>query len=211
MSWETNKPAVSPAKQLLDRAAEQAKSGDLDAALQTLVEAEAKDPDNYLVYYQRSALCVNLGRFEEALAAADRTIELTGGFAEIYSNRAAALHPLGRSDEAIADCDTAIKLKPDYPMGYYNKGVVLGELKRYEESIAAYNRAIKLDPNYTYAIYNRASMQACMGRKDEMLADLTRAIELDVGEREYAKDDESFDPFRDEPEFRKLVYPEEFN
>ncbi len=209
MSWEANKPEVPSGEELIRRIKELAHAGEYDEALQLLETAEAENAGNFLIHYYKCFIYIHTQRFEEAVAAATRSIELNDDFAEAYCNRAAALDPLGRYEEAIADCDTAIKLKPDYEMAYYNKGVVLGDLKRYEESISSYDRAIELNPNYTYALFNRASMQACLGNREAMLADLARAIELDPGERDYADEDKHFDPYRDDPDFRKLVYPGE--
>jgi len=95
-------------------------------------------------------------------------------------------------------------------MAHYNKGVVLGNLDRHVEALNAYTAAVGLDPNYTYAFYNRAVEYAHVGKKDEMLEDLARAIELDPSERDNARDEDAFDPYRDDPDFRRLVYPEEF-
>jgi tetratricopeptide (TPR) repeat protein len=56
---------------------------------------------------------LQLGRFDEALAAADRAIELVPEHGWPQAIRSVGLLQLGRFDEALAAADRAIKLSPD--------------------------------------------------------------------------------------------------
>jgi hypothetical protein len=43
-----------------------------------------------------------------------------------------------------------------------------------------------------------------------MLADLGKAIDLEEERREHAKTDADFDAYQKDPDFRRLIFPEEF-
>jgi hypothetical protein len=55
----------------------------------------------------------NLGRYEEALAAFDRAIELDPDEANTHTNRGRALRNMGRYEEALTAIDRAIELDPN--------------------------------------------------------------------------------------------------
>jgi tetratricopeptide (TPR) repeat protein len=90
----------------------------------------------------------NLGRYQEALAAAEQAITLQPGNASAWITKAFALINLGRYQEGLAAAERAITLQPDAAIAWYNKGTALYALERYEEALAAYDRATFLTPNY---------------------------------------------------------------
>ena len=127
-----------------------------------------------------------------------------------FSDKGAVLADFRRFDEAIKNYDRALELEPDDGTTYANKSVALASLGRYEEAVDACDEAIGLNPGDALAYFDRACAYALLGKKDEMLADLGTAIDLEEERREHAKTDADFDNFRDDPDFRRLVYPEEF-
>ncbi len=87
-----------------------------------------------------------LGRYEEAVEACDRAIELQPDGALAWKNKGVAFFRLRRYEEALEACDRAIELQPDYASAWKNKGVVLNELGRYEKALEACDRVIELQP-----------------------------------------------------------------
>ena len=64
-----------------------------------------------------------LGRYEEALEAYDRAIELQPDYALIWWYKGVVLNELGRYEEALESYDRIIELKPDFGTALYNKGL----------------------------------------------------------------------------------------
>ena len=85
------------------------------------------------------------GRYDEALSAFDRAVEINPQYAMAWNNRGTTLASLGRYDEAILAYDRAIELNPQDPDSWYNKGVALNLLNRTVEADVALARAGELD------------------------------------------------------------------
>lgn len=181
-----------------------------DEAIKAFDEAIELKPDYARAYNNKGIALKNIRRFDKAISAYDRAIELKPDLVQAYNNKGVALRILGKHDEAIKAYEKAIGLKPDDPYAYVSKGVALASLGKYKEAIASYRKSIELKPDFGSAYFNRACAFSLSGKKDEMAADLERAIELDEECREMAKTDADFDAYRYDPDFRRLVYPEEF-
>ena len=72
-------------------------------------------PHNTLAWQNYAVALNGLSRFEEALAAYDRSLTLDSTNAATYNNRGNALLNLGRFEEALAVCDRALTLNPPTP------------------------------------------------------------------------------------------------
>jgi tetratricopeptide (TPR) repeat protein len=96
------------------------------------------------------------------------------------------------------------------PLIHFNKGYALAKLGEYKEAIRANDRAIESEPELATAYYNRSCIYAIWGKQREMIEEITKAINIDVELIEFYKTDPDFDAYRDDPDFRRLVYPEEF-
>ncbi len=181
-----------------------------DDAIEAFDRAIELKPNYAKAYNNKGIALKNIGRFDDAINAYDKAIELKPDLVQAYNNKGIALGLLGKHEEAIKAYDKGIELRPDDPYAYVSKGHALSTLGKYKEAIELYGKAAELKPDFGSAYYNRACAFSLLGKRDEMLADLKRAIELDEDWRETAKTDPDFDAFRDDPAFRRLVYPEEF-
>ncbi|MBE9565164.1 MAG: tetratricopeptide repeat protein [Proteobacteria bacterium] len=151
------------------------------------------------------------GDYERSVVEYNRAIQLRDGYARAHHSRGVSLARLGRYEEALAAYDRALELNPNDAPTHYNRGITLGYLGKYKEGASACDRAIELEPGRASAYYNRACAHARLDNKEKALLDLTKAIELDETCRKEARDDkdDDFASLRDDPEFRKLVGPEE--
>jgi tetratricopeptide (TPR) repeat protein len=160
-------------------------------------------PDDY---YLRGVNLFLKSKYEKAIEAFDKAIELKSDYADPLSYKGAALGKLGKYEDAIEAYDKAIKLKPDRAGLRFNKGVALGKLGEYEEAIKAYDEAIEKKSDYADALYNRACLYyAKEGNEEEALSDLKQTIELDISLKGKAKKDKCFEKLRDDERFKKLV------
>ncbi|MGD1851828.1 MAG: tetratricopeptide repeat protein, partial [Cyanophyceae cyanobacterium] len=127
-----------------------------DAVTVQAMQGQSNDSDPQLWYARGNALD-ELGRYEEAIAAYERTLEADPKFYAAWGNRGYCLDRLGRYRGAIASFDQALRLKPDYDGLWYNRGTVLGKIQRYGAAVESFNRALKLKPNFPAAWNNRGT------------------------------------------------------
>jgi tetratricopeptide (TPR) repeat protein len=120
----------------------------------------------------------NQGKYDEALADYNRSLELRPDNPAILNNRGRTYDELGRYDEALADYNRSLELKPDDPVTLNNRGITYHKLKRYDEALADYNRSLELRPDNPITLNNRGSTYDELGRYDEALADYNRSLEL---------------------------------
>ena len=119
-----------------------------------------------------------LGKYEEALRAFDKAIELKPDYPLAWYNKGLTLGELGKYEEALRAYDKAIELKPDYPLAWFSKGYALGELGKHEEELRAYDKAIELKPDDPDAWFNKGVALGELGKYEEALRAFDKAIEL---------------------------------
>ena len=135
-------------------------------------------PLNSEDYFNRATDFYFKGKYELAIKAIEKAIELKPDYAEAWSNKGVALGKLGRHDEELKAYEKAIELKPDYVEAWYNKSVELGKLGRHDEALKACEKAIELKPDYAEAWNNKGVALCKLGRHDEALKADEKAIEL---------------------------------
>ncbi len=114
-------------------------------------------------YKDRVALLTDLGRYDEAIAAADEGIAAYPKEPGLWNNKGWAYYQMGKYSEAAAAYDKAVTLDPEYLKGWINKGDALMKAGREGEAAGAYNKALELDPGNTDATAGLAKAQEASG------------------------------------------------
>lgn len=140
-------------------------------------------------YFNRGSDLYQRGKYESAVKAFDRAIELNSYFAEAWNSKGVALGNLGRYEEALTAIDVAMVLKPNFAFALSNKGVALHNLGRYKEALTAYDKAIGINPNFEEVWNNKGIALHKLDRYDEALTAYDTAIEKkqDFGDAWYNK------------------------
>ena len=120
----------------------------------------------------------NQGRYNEALATYNWSLELRPDHPAALNNRGLAYDELERYDEALADFNRSLELRPNDPATLNNRGITYAKLKRYDEALADFNHALELRPDHPDTLNNRGNTYSKLERYDEALADYNRALEL---------------------------------
>lgn len=105
-------------------------AGDHATAIKHFSDAIALDPNNHVLYSNRSASYASIKDYAKALEDGTKTVELKPDWAKGYGRKAAAYHGLGDSDNAIKTYEEGLKIEPG------NKTLESG-LRQVEESYAA--------------------------------------------------------------------------
>jgi tetratricopeptide (TPR) repeat protein len=121
---------------------------------------------------------IDANRWNEALNAYDKAIELNPDNASAYNNRGLAYDHLDKNDLAIADYKKAIELNPKYGDAFNNLGKTFSKLEDYKRAILYYDRAIELNRKDADAYYNRGNAFSNLGNSKYANDDLKIAAQL---------------------------------
>ncbi len=117
-------------------------------------------------------------KFDLAVAAFHKAIELEPKDAKAHSELGIALRLQGKLPQATAACRTAIKLDPKDATGWCSLGLALHAQRKLPEAANAYRQAIALNPKDALAHYNLGNALAHQGQLDEAEAAYRKAIGL---------------------------------
>ena len=119
-----------------------------------------------------------IGKYDEAIADYNKTLQLDATDAGTYHNRGVAYYHSGKNELALADFNKAFELKLDNSEVYNNRGAVYAAMGRSDAAIADFTRAIELSPDYAEAYNNRGTEYAKARMLEAALTDFNKAIEL---------------------------------
>jgi len=117
-------------------------------------------------------------RWNEALNAYNKAIDLNPNDASAYNNRGLAYDNLDKDDLAIADYVKAIELNPKYGDAFNNLAKTYGRRGYYKQAILFYDRVIELNPKDADAYYNRGNAYGRLGDYGFASQDLKIAAKL---------------------------------
>lgn len=118
-------------------------------------------------------------KFDQAIEAIQRAIELAPNRAIFHRNLGAVLAGAGRHTEAVATLEAALRITPNSPEACNNLAIVLETLGRFDEAIDAADRAIRLRPDYADAHSNRGNSLLKSGRYREAADAFHKALQLE--------------------------------
>ncbi len=134
--------------------------------------AGAKLPSFARDYLFQSIAWYEKGHFPEALADADRSLQLDPGDPTALQQRGNILLALGRWEEARAALERASQLSPEDGRIWNNLGVALAALSRTNDAAAAFQRAMTASPPSPSACLQMALLKIHAQQLDDASAAL---------------------------------------
>lgn len=165
--------------------------GNPDKAIEYFTEAINLDPENAILYSNRSAAYAQLRKWNEALSDAENTVKYKPDWPKGYSRKGLALFQLRRLESAINAYQKAVELEPsneDLKKSLAlaedalqaSESNVLGEEKlnkgKAGQAIPFFDTAIKKDPNSALYYSNRSHANYLCGRYDNAIQDADEVI-----------------------------------
>ena len=131
-------------------------------------------------HFTRAKILIAQFHFDDAVKDLDKTMQLGGQAADVWSLHGQAQLYAGRPDQAIKDLDQAIKLAPDDSLAWRTRGRAYMNLGQDDKAIADETKAIELDPKNVEAHWLRANTYRYR-KKDlaKAVADYTAALKID--------------------------------
>ena len=137
-------------------------------ALEKAQYALTLDDNSRVAHFALAFTYLNMMRYDEALAANRRVLELNPNHAEGHAQRGLILSHVGRPAEALEAIRIAMRLDPRHPFFYV---WILGQaqflLKQTEEAIAQFEKSIKSNPDFVIGHLMLASAYAHVGRIED--------------------------------------------
>jgi tetratricopeptide (TPR) repeat protein len=118
------------------------------------------------------------GKYDEAVQAYDKAIEVNPENADTWYNKGLALERQNKYNEAIQAYDKAIELDPKDADAWSAKGAALNSQDKYDEAIQAYDKAIEIDPRYADAWEGKGVALDGQGKYAEAVQAYEKATEI---------------------------------
>lgn len=134
-------------------------------------------------WYSLGIIHRQLYRFQDAIDAFTRVIELTPDDGYVYAHRASArsgLRTLEQDSLARLDLAASLERSPDNPAVLATIGNQLLASSEPDSAIHYFDRLVALDPNDAMAIHNRGYAHLLAGRYDMAISDMQESLEINV-------------------------------
>ncbi|CAG8545126.1 11728_t:CDS:10 [Paraglomus brasilianum] len=130
-------------------------------------------------YYEKAMQHVRQHRWQEAMEAFDKAIELgCSHMAEAYEYRGSFHFLCASTDKALADLNKALELKPDFTRAHLKKATIYMEQNNGEEANSEFETAIRKDPNNADIYYHRGQVNFVTNKLEDAIKDYEKSIQL---------------------------------
>jgi len=142
-------------------------------------KALALDDSDYRIHITFGLLYVNQGKYDKAVAAAQRAVELCPNGADAYKVMGVALDFVCRTSQAIPMFEKAIKLNPlpDATL-FYLLAAAYQFVGRYEDAIKEGQKALQLNPNNALTHFVLVRAYTKLGRMEEARAEAAEVLRI---------------------------------
>ncbi|MEA5513186.1 tetratricopeptide repeat protein [Nodularia sp. UHCC 0506] len=134
--------------------------------------------NNAIALSQQGSTLFELQRYQDALAAYQKAVNISPDFVPGWSGQGKTLSELKKYEEALTAYDQAIQIQPDYVEAWRGRGFVLQNLKRYPEAIASFNKALQLDDNYPETWNAKGEIFSNLQQYNNAIQSYEKAVEL---------------------------------
>lgn len=159
--------------------ASQAKTGDLQAAIQNFKRAVELEPNNPFGHSNLGTAFANQGRLEDAISHLISAKTLKPDYAAAHNNLGNALNSLGRYEAAIQSYENALEADPRYAGAHNNLGNLYSKRGQRDKAIASFEAALKINPGLTGAHFNLGGILRSQGDLQGAVACYDNALHLD--------------------------------
>jgi tetratricopeptide (TPR) repeat protein len=150
-------------------------------------DAASKAPRSPVAHESLGYALVAAGRFEEAIPALRRALELDPRRLDARTNLAVALASAGRLGEAQAQAEQVLREHPREVNALLVRAAAMADAGRLEEALEAYQAALSVEPDRA-AVHNQAGIiSARLGQREAAAHHFGAALRLEPGNAEYAR------------------------
>lgn len=160
-------------------------------------ELETKNDKAYELFHSK--------KYDDAINIANEIIEEDSNNYKAYNIRGITKAYKYRDlDKALEDINKALEIKNEYGYARFNKALTYELLGKYDDALVWYDKALKVE-DYVWTYYGIASIYGRRGDVDNTVKYLKVAIDKNSQIKETAKNEEDFNPVKDNEAFKKLL------
>ncbi|HEY9761787.1 MAG TPA: tetratricopeptide repeat protein [Trichocoleus sp.] len=153
-------------------------SASVDLTPILIAESGYSDWDTHLAWIERGDELFNQNRYQEAIAAYEKVLQLQPSQDQIWFKQGLALEALGNCEAAVMAYDRVLQLRPQDYLAWLKRAKALEALNRLEGALAAYDEVLRLQPDNYWTWCDRALILEKLGRNEEAVAAYDRAVHL---------------------------------
>ena len=135
-------------------------------------------------FYQKGRNFTQLKKYDRAIEAYNRAIELKSDYYEAWRAKTYLLHNLERYEEALKGYDRLQELRPDAIEDWQYQGLILEQLQRNEEAIQFYDRALESHPYHQNSWFYQGLLLQRMQKHEAVLQAISKIVSIDAEKTE---------------------------
>ena len=128
--------------------------------------------------YQQGNTYYELQRYQKAIAAYDRAIEIKPNYSLSWNGKGATLYELKQYEDALIAYDKAIQLQPSYLDAWKGRAFTLYKLNRYSEALASFDKVLDQENELPEVWNARGEILSNLKNYNQAIKSYDRAIEL---------------------------------
>lgn len=163
---------------LIMKALEQSESADIAGALNSLEKAERLDASVAQIWFLKGTLLGQIGKYDDAATALQRTISLNPGYTAARFKLALAWLRTGRANRAEEALREVVRQQPDDFRAWHNLAAIAYSRADLEQADALERKALALSPEYAEAWNTLGAIALIEHRTDAALDALTKATQF---------------------------------
>ena len=117
------------------------------------------------------------GRYDKAVHACDRSLELKPEQPKVWSMKGEYLVGMKRLEDALIPIDRALEMDPTMSQTWVLRGVVLHDLKFFDDAIASFRKVIEISPRRALAWHH---LGMCLTTKGDLEAAVSHYGEAEI-------------------------------
>ncbi|MDR4509219.1 MAG: tetratricopeptide repeat protein [Candidatus Brocadiaceae bacterium] len=130
-------------------------------------------------YYNYGVENIKKGRFEEAIAAWEKALEIDPTFDKVFPKLGKAYYTLGEFNKAGEVYRKELEFKPNDPTVYFSLGVVYRMNEQFDDAVRMQQKALTLNPDFASAYNELGLTYSKQKRLDEAITAHKNALTLD--------------------------------
>lgn len=155
------------------------RQGKYENALENLVTALSKEPNDPEIHFNLGATLNKLGRMNDSIEAYQRALELSPDYDEAHNNLGRILMNKGELDLAETHFKDALKINPRNYNAHNNYGIIFIRRKMPAKAEKHFLEAVSIDPDYIEAYVNLGHLYTSTGRAEQARAAFNNALRVD--------------------------------
>ncbi|HZL35404.1 MAG TPA: tetratricopeptide repeat protein [Tepidisphaeraceae bacterium] len=156
--------------------------GDAGAAIDLLRRAQAAGDHSPEGFHHLAVACLNAGKFDDAIAAAQSAVEKKCDYASAFLRLGLAQRCKGKIEEARQSLARAAELDPDFIRAWQALGMLEAQEGRYEQAAGHFRKAVDVRPDAATCQHLAQALRAA-GKPSDAARAAALAAQISQGTR----------------------------